>query len=112
MGLQDPTLKPLPNFCVVDLSLKVGLRWMLGLRLSIMSRSLPSLQIVLRNQRPVLTPWNQLLQVLFCLGKRFYTEDDVENDSSLITLSNEDLSGMAQTETTKASSETVDRGNP
>ena len=45
------------------------------------------------------------------LGKRLYTEDDVENDSSLIALSNEDLSGMAQTETTKASSETVDRGN-
>ena len=50
--------------------------------------------------------------MFFCLGKRFYTEDDLEIDSSPITLSNEDLSGMAQTETTKASSETVDRGNP
>ena len=64
-----PTLKPLPNICVVYLSLKVGPRWMLGLRLSIMSRSLPSLQMVLRNERPVLTPWNQLLQVLFCWEK-------------------------------------------
>ena len=46
-------------------------RWMLGLSVSIMARSLLSLQMVLRNQRPVLTPWNQLLQLLPFLGKWF-----------------------------------------
>ena len=40
---QTPVLKPSPGFCVVDLSLKVESKWMLGLRVSIMSRSLLSL---------------------------------------------------------------------
>ena len=68
---QTPTLKPSPVFCVVDLSLRVEPRWMLGLRVSIMGRSLLSLQMVLRNQRPILTPWNELLLVLRFLEKRF-----------------------------------------
>ena len=38
--------------------------------------------------------------------------DDVVNDSSPITLSNEGLSGSTEVETTKASSERVDRGTP
>ena len=68
---QTPALKPSPDFCVVDLSLRVEPRWMLGLRVSIMDRSLLSLQMVLRNQRLVLTLWNSLLLVLPFLGKRF-----------------------------------------
>ena len=68
---QTPALKPSPDFCVVDLSLREEPRWMLGLRVSIMGRSLLSLQMVLRNQRPILTPWNQLLLVLPFLEKRF-----------------------------------------
>ena len=44
---------------------------MLDLRVSKMNRSLLSLQMVLRNQRPVLTSWNRFLLVLPCLGKRF-----------------------------------------
>ena len=67
----ERALKPSPGFCVVDLSLRVEPRWMLGPRVSIMGRSLLSLQMVLRNQRPVLTPWNQLLQLLPFLGKWF-----------------------------------------
>ena len=69
---QTPALKPSPDFCVVHLSLRVEPKWMLGLRVSIMGRSLLSLQMVLRNQRPILTPWNQLLLVLLFLGKRFF----------------------------------------
>ena len=38
--------------------------------------------------------------------------DDVVNDSSPITLSNEGLTGTRELETTKASSERVDRGTP
>ena len=38
--------------------------------------------------------------------------DDVVNDSSAITLSNEGLDGTNEVETTKASSESVDRGTP
>ena len=38
--------------------------------------------------------------------------DEVVNDSSLITLSNEGSSGTTEKETTKASSERVDRGTP
>ena len=38
--------------------------------------------------------------------------DDVVNDSSPITLSDDDLSGTIEVETTKASSERVDRGTP
>ena len=38
--------------------------------------------------------------------------DEVVNDSSLITLSNEGSSGTTEMETTKASSERVDRGTP
>ena len=68
---QTLALKPSPDFCVVDLNLRVELRWMLGLRVSIMGRSLLSLQMVLRSQRSILTPWNQLLLVLPFLGKRF-----------------------------------------
>ena len=40
-----------------------------------------------------------------------YTEDDVVNYSSPITLSNEGMSGTIEVETTKASSERVDREN-
>ena len=58
-------------FCVVDLSLRVEPKWMLGLSVSIMGRSLLSIQMVLRNQRSILTPWNQLLLVLPFLEKRF-----------------------------------------
>ena len=68
---QTPALKPSPDFCVVDLSLRVELRWMLGLRVSIMSMSLLSLQILLRIEKPILTHWNQLLLVIFFLEKRF-----------------------------------------
>ena len=70
---QTPALKPSPGFCVVDLSLRVEPKWMLGLRVSIMGMSLLSLQIVLRNERPILKPWDQLLLVLFFLEKRFYS---------------------------------------
>ena len=47
------------------------------------------------------------------LGKKVlpYT-DDVVNDSSPITLSDEGFSGTIEVETTKASSERVDRGTP
>ena len=38
--------------------------------------------------------------------------DDVVSDSSPITLSNESLSGTNEVETTKASSQRVDRGTP
>ena len=38
--------------------------------------------------------------------------DDVVNDSSPITLSDEGFSGTIEVETTKASSERVDRGTP
>ena len=38
--------------------------------------------------------------------------DDLLNDSSLITLSNEGLSSTTEVETTKASSERLDRGTP
>ena len=69
---QTPALKRLHDFCVVDLSLRVEPKWMLGLSVSIMGRSLLSIQIVLRNQRPILTLWNQLLLVLPFLGKRFF----------------------------------------
>ena len=60
-----------------------------------------------------LTPWNQLLQLLPLLEKKVlpYT-DDVMNDSSPITLSNEGLDGTNKVETIKASSERVDRGTP
>ena len=68
---QTPALKPSSDFCVVDLSLRVQPRWLLRLRVSIMGRSLLSLQMVLRNQRPVLTSWNQLLLLLPFLGKWF-----------------------------------------
>ena len=110
---QTPTLKPSPVFCVVDLSLMVEPRWMLGLRVSVMGRSLLSLQMVLRNQRPILTPWNQLLLVLRFLEKKvlLYT-DDVVNDSSPITLSNEGFSSTTEVHMTNASSERVDRGTP
>ena len=91
---QNLALKPSADFCVVDLSLRVEPRWMLGLRVSIMDRSLLSLQMVLRNQGLVLTPWNSLLLVLPFLGKGFLPHtDDVVNDSSPITLSDEGLSG-------------------
>ena len=86
---------------------------MLGLRVSIMGRSLLSLQMVLRNQRPVLTPWNKLLLVLFVRGKVLPYRDDVVNDPlPHITLSNESLSGTTEVETTKTSSERVGRGIP
>ena len=68
---QNPALKPSPDFCVVDLSLRVEPKWMLGLSVSIMGRSLLSIQMVLRNQGSILTPWNQLLLVLPFLEKRF-----------------------------------------
>ena len=68
-----PALKPSPDFCVVDPSLRVEPKWMLGLiSVSIMGRSLLSIQVVLRNKRPILTPWNQLLLVLPLLEKRFF----------------------------------------
>ena len=63
------------NHCLIfvsRISLMVEPRWMLGLRVSIMSRSLLSLQMVLRKQRPVLAPWKQLSLVLPCLVKMFY----------------------------------------
>ena len=68
---QTPALKPSPDFCIVDVSLRVEPIWMLGLRVSIMGRSLLSLQMVLRNQRPILRSWNHLLLVLPFLEKRF-----------------------------------------
>ena len=68
---QTPTLKPSPDFCVVDLSLRVEPKWLLDLSVSIMGRSMLSIQMVLRNQRRILTPWNQLLLVLPFLEKRF-----------------------------------------
>ena len=73
---------------------------MLDLRVSIMGRSLMSLQMVLRNQRPF--PGKKVLPY----------PDDMVNDYSPITLSNEGLSGTNKVETTKASSERVDRGTP
>ena len=53
---QTPALKPSPDFCVVDPSLRVEPKWMLGLSVSIMGRSLLYIKIVLRNKRPILTP--------------------------------------------------------
>ena len=65
LDCQTPAMKPSSDFFyVVDLSLRVELSWMLGIWASIMNRSLLSLQMVLRNQRPVLRPWNKLLLVL------------------------------------------------
>ena len=52
---QTPALKPSPDFCIVDMSFRVEPKWMLGIRVSIMDRSLLPLQMVLRNQRPILT---------------------------------------------------------
>ena len=69
---QTPALKRLHDFCVVDLSLRVEPKWMLGLSVSIMGRSLLYIKMVLRNKRPILTPWNQLLLVLPLLEKRFF----------------------------------------
>ena len=113
LDYQTPPLKPWFDFCVVDLSLRVDPRWILCLRVSIMGRILLSLQMVLRNQRPVLTPWNKLLLVLFVRGKVLPYRDDVVNDPlPHITLSNESLSDTTEVETTKASSERVDRGIP
>ena len=54
-GCQIPALKPSSDFYVVDLSLRVDPKWVLGLSVSIMDRSLLSIQMVLRNQRPILT---------------------------------------------------------
>ena len=68
---QIAALKPLPDFCIVDLSLRVEPSWMLGLTVSIMGRSLLPLLMVLRSQRPILTPWNQLLLMLRFLEKKF-----------------------------------------
>ena len=65
-------LKPSLDFFFVNLSLRVEPKWMLGLSVTIMGRSLLSIQMVLRNQRPTLTPWNQLLLVLPFLEKRFF----------------------------------------
>ena len=45
---------------------------MLGLRVSLMSRSLLSQQILMINQKPALTPWDQILLVFPCLGKGFW----------------------------------------
>ena len=66
---QTPALKPSPAFCVVDMSLRVEPKWILGLSVSIMGRSLLSIQMVPRNQRLTLTPWIQLLLVLPFLEK-------------------------------------------
>ena len=66
---QTPALKPSPDFCVVNLSLKVEPKWILVLRVPIIGMSL---QMVLRNQSTILTPWNQLLLVLPFLEKRFF----------------------------------------
>ena len=89
------------------------LEWALGLMVYIMDRCLLSLQLVLKNQRPILTLYNQLLLVLPLLEKKvFLYTDDLVNDSSPIILSNESLSSINEVETTKASSERVDRGTP
>ena len=86
---QISALKPSPDFCVVYLRLRVELEWTLGLMVYIMDRCLLSLQLVLKNQRPILTLWNQLLLVLPFLEKKvFLYTDDLVNDSSPITLSN------------------------
>ena len=45
--------------------------WVSRWRVTLTGKSLPSLQMVLRNQRPILTPWNQLLLVLPFLEKMF-----------------------------------------
>ena len=102
---QTPALKPSPEFCVVDLSLTV--------------EGDPNRQVsaVSSNGAEKLETHIGTLKPAFA-GAAFpgknvlpYT-DDVMNDSSAITLSNEDLIGTTEVKTTKASSEGVDRRTP
>ena len=110
---QTQALKPSPDF------LCCGSESQGGAEVDVGSKCVPNGQVsaVYSNDTEKsethLTPWNQLLQLLPLLEKKVlpYT-DDVMNDSSPITLSNEGLDGTNEVETIKASSERVDRGTP
>ena len=112
---QTPALKPSHDFCVVDLSLRVEPKWMLGLIVSMLvsgqvsavySNGAEKSETHIDTLEPASTgapfPGKKVLP---------YT-DDVVNDSSPFTLSNEGLDGTNEVETTKASSQRVDRGTP
>ena len=107
---QISALKPSLDFCVVDLSLK-------GAKVDVGSKGAHNGQISAVSSNGAEkseTHIDTLEPASTCApfpGKKVlpYT-DDMVNDSSPITLSDEGLSGTIEVETTKASSERVERG--
>ena len=106
-------LKPSPDFCVVDLSLRVEPKWMLGPKCfhngqvsAVYSNGAEKSETHIGTLKPASTG------VPFPGKKVLPYTDDVVNDSSSITLSNEGLDSTNEVETTKASSERVDKGTP
>ena len=102
---QSPALKPSTNFSVVDLSLTVEGDPNRQVS-AVSSNGAEKSETHIGTLKPAFTgtefPGKNVLP---------YT-DDVMNDSSPITLSNDDLSGTTDVETTKASSERVNRRTP
>ena len=109
---QTPLVKPLPDFCFADKSHR-------GTEVNVRSEGVHNEQVsaVSANGAEKAETRIGTLKAAFTgapLPRKNvlpYT-DDVVNDSSPITLSNEGLSGTAEVEMTNASSEMVSRGIP
>ena len=97
LDCQTPALKPSPGFCLVHLESKGEAE--VDVRLS---EGVHDKQVSAVSANAAEKSKKKVLAYI----------DDVMSDSSPTALSDEGLSGTAKVETTKASSERVDRGHP